>query len=45
MIDILNCIDKRHLIPNQAQWKVVREIRNSFSHDYPESAPEKIEGA
>ena len=43
MPDILNAIEKRDIFDNALQWKTIREVRNSFSHDYPETESEKIE--
>lgn len=43
MPDILNAIEKRNIFDNTQQWKTIREVRNSFSHDYPETENEKIE--
>ncbi len=43
MPDILNAIEKRDIFDNIQQWKTIREVRNSFSHDYPETEGEKIE--
>lgn len=43
MPDILNAIEKRGIFDSVQQWKTIREVRNSFSHDYPETENEKIE--
>ena len=43
MPDILNAIEKRNIFDNVQQWKTIREVRNSFSHDYPETRNEKVE--
>jgi hypothetical protein len=43
MPDILNAIEKRGIITHLQQWKTIREVRNSFAHDYPESENEKKE--
>ena len=43
MIDVLNAIEKRSIISDKENWRIVREIRNAFAHDYPETTNEKIE--
>ncbi len=43
MPDILNAIEKREIFNSIQQWKIIREVRNSFSHDYPETEKEKAE--
>ena len=43
MIDILNAIEKRAIVSSTQEWREVREIRNAFSHDYPETLQEKAE--
>jgi len=35
-IDILQYIEKERIINSIYEWKKLREIRNSLSHDYPE---------
>jgi DNA repair ATPase RecN len=35
-IDILQYIEKEGIISSIYEWKKLREIRNSLSHDYPE---------
>ncbi|GAB6074872.1 hypothetical protein [Nautilia lithotrophica] len=35
-IDILQYIEKEGIINSIYEWKKLREIRNSLSHDYPE---------
>lgn len=42
-IDILNMMEKRLIIDSFDSFKKVRNIRNAFSHDYPESDDGKIE--
>ncbi|MFI5343921.1 MAG: hypothetical protein ACHQUC_06845 [Chlamydiales bacterium] len=36
-LDIINKIEKRRIISSFEGWKNMREIRNLFSHDYPEN--------
>ncbi|RYV02580.1 hypothetical protein SOPP22_08615 [Shewanella sp. OPT22] len=43
MIDVLNLIEKRRIFSSANDWKNLREIRNSFSHDYPESEKQRFE--
>mgnify|MGYP001571031783 FL=1 len=43
MPDILNAIEKREIFSSAQEWKIIREVRNAFSHDYPEREQEKIE--
>jgi hypothetical protein len=43
MIDVLNKIEKRGILESSGQWAVLREIRNSFSHDYPESDQGRVD--
>ncbi len=43
MIDVLNLIEKRQIFNSASEWKNLREIRNSFSHDYPESEKQRFE--
>lgn len=43
MIDILQKMEKRGLLHDVNAWRIMREIRNTFSHDYPESISEKAE--
>jgi hypothetical protein len=42
-LDILNKMEKRGLISSFNEWKSLRNIRNQFSHDYPESDEEKAD--
>lgn len=42
-LDILNKMEKRRIIQTFESWKVLRRIRNLFSHDYPETEDEKAE--
>ncbi len=43
MLDVLNLIEKRRIFDTVNDWKHLRGIRNSFSHDYPESNQQRIE--
>lgn len=40
MLDKLNQLEKLGLIPSVARWQQLREIRNRFTHDYPDD-PER----
>jgi len=42
-LDVLNKIAKRRIINSFEEWKHLRDIRNLFSHDYPESDQERID--
>lgn len=42
-LDIINKIDKRKIITSFDNWKKLREIRNLFSHDYPDSEEQRAE--
>lgn len=42
-LDIINKMDKRRIIPSFDAWKKMREIRNLFSHDYPEGDEQRAE--
>ncbi len=42
-LDIINKIVKRRIIDSFDEWKHWREVRNVFSHDYPEAEQERIE--
>lgn len=42
-LDILNKMEKRRILNSFEDWKSLREIRNLFSHDYPETDEEKAE--
>lgn len=42
-LDVLNKMEKRGIINSFEEWKELREIRNLFSHDYPETDEEKVE--
>jgi len=43
MIDILNQMEKRRIIADVAEWIEVRELRNKFTHDYPEDKPNRLQ--
>jgi len=43
MVDVLNMMEKRSVLSSPQQWKLLREVRNAFSHDYPESEHERSE--
>ena len=42
-LDILNKMEKRRILNSFNEWKELREIRNLFAHDYPETDEEKAE--
>lgn len=42
-LDILNKMEKRGVIKSFEEWKLLRYIRNLFSHDYPETDDDKAE--
>jgi len=42
-LDVINKAAKRHLIKSFDAWKSLRDIRNIFSHEYPESEDERRE--
>ncbi len=35
MRDILNHLERYHLIPSADEWVYIRELRNEIAHDYP----------
>jgi len=41
MLDVLNMMEKRQIIKSSVQWRTLREVRNAFSNDYPESEGER----
>jgi hypothetical protein len=41
MLDVLHMMEKRQVIASSEQWRTLREGRNAFSHDYPESEAER----
>lgn len=42
-LDIINKMDKRQIITSFDKWKKLREVRNLFSHDYPDSEEQRAE--
>lgn len=42
-LDILNKMEKRELITSFDDWKELRDTRNLFSHDYPESKEQRAQ--
>ena len=42
MIDILNLLEKLEIIEDAKEWDLLREIRNSLSHEYPFDTDERI---
>src|SRR5262249_28814598 len=42
-LDVINKIDKRKIISSFDDWTKLREIRNLFSHDYPDSDEQRAE--
>lgn len=42
-IDVINKMEKRGILDSFDSFKKVRNIRNAFSHDYPDSDEAKIE--
>jgi len=42
-LDVLNKTAKRHIITSFDAWKSLCDIRNIFSHEYPESDDERRE--
>jgi len=36
MLDVLNAMEKRGIIISFDDWKMLRELRNTFMHDYPD---------
>jgi len=43
MIDILNQMEKRLIINDVTEWIAVRELRNKFTHDYPEDESSRLQ--
>ena len=37
MADTLSRMEKRSVLASADDWRKMKEIRNAFSHDYPES--------
>ncbi len=42
-LDMLNKMEKRGIIKTFEAWKLLRYVRNLFSHDYPETDEQKAE--
>lgn len=42
-LDIINKMEKRSIIPSFDEWHKLREIRNLFSHDYPDSEDQRAD--
>ena len=42
-LDLINKIEKRRIIESYESWKSLRDIRNVFSHEYPEGEDERRE--
>jgi uncharacterized protein with HEPN domain len=42
--DILNKLERLEIIPSSGKWMEFREIRNTLTHEYPDSEDEIIEG-
>lgn len=42
-LDILNKIEKREIVSSFESWKLLRDTRNLFSHDYPEDEERRAE--
>lgn len=43
MLDTLNAMEKRGIIDSFDAWKALRDLRNTFMHDYPEQAELRAE--
>ena len=43
MADTLSRMEKRHILGSSDSWRKMREIRNAFSPDYPESEAQRAE--
>lgn len=43
MADTLSRMEKRQIIVSVNNWRELRQIRNAFSHDYPEAEKERAE--
>ncbi|WP_422134120.1 hypothetical protein [Endozoicomonas sp. ALD040] len=43
MADTLSRMEKRHILSSADSWRKMREIRNVFSHDYPEAESQRAE--
>jgi len=43
MLDVLNAMEKRGIIVSFEDWKILRELRNTFMHDYPDQVELRAE--
>ena len=43
MADTLSRMEKRSIIVSSIHWRTMCEVRNSFSHDYPDSESQRTE--
>ena len=43
MLDVLNAMEKRGIIVSFEDWKTLRELRNTFMHDYPDQVELRAE--
>ena len=43
MKDVLNRLEKLHLIESAREWDTLREIRNAIAHEYPLDTQERTE--
>ncbi|WOG29991.1 hypothetical protein [Endozoicomonas sp. 8E] len=43
MADTLSRMEKRHILSSAESWRKMREIRNAFSHDYPEAESQRAD--
>lgn len=41
MADTLSKMEKYAVLSSVDEWRLMREIRNSFSHDYPDAEQER----
>lgn len=43
VIDVLNMLEKLHILDNIDQWEKLRELRNVLAHEYPFEIEERVE--
>ncbi len=43
MIDILNMLERLHILNDITQWEQLRELRNILAHEYPFEIVERVE--
>lgn len=43
MLDVLNAMEKRGILVSFDDWKMLRELRNTFMHDYPDQVELRAE--